>query len=76
MGDTLIGYVRKSKAGGALKVSLDLAAIDTAETFESKDGRKFVQGIINLDKAQQVIAGTREVTCMSHIHDEQSSDDN
>lgn len=70
MESALIGYVRKSNAGKALKISIDKSALNDAETFTSKDGREFVQGVINLDKIGQVIDGTRLVTSLSHIVDD------
>lgn len=67
MSDTLIGYVRKSKAGKALNISLDKAALDAAETYDSGDGRVMIPVVLNLNKVQEIIAGDREVTSISQI---------
>jgi len=63
----LVGYIRKSKAGGALKLSIDVAAFKKAATFQTKDGTKYVQLIVNADRAAQILSGEREVTSVSHM---------
>ncbi len=70
MESNLVGYVRKSNGGGALKLDVDKKAFDKAQTFESKDGRKFVGLVINLNKVNEIIAGNREVTSLCQIVDE------
>lgn len=70
MENTLVGYVRKSKAGKALRLSVDIEAFNAAEHYESNDGRKFVSLIVNLDKVEQIISGDREVTSLVQITDE------
>lgn len=69
----LVGYVRKSKAGGALRISVDVSAFEKAERFQSGDGRDFVYLIANADRIEQILAGDREVTSLCQIVD---SDDN
>lgn len=66
---TLIGYVRKSKGGGALKLSIDVTAFEKAEKYSSSDGREFVSLIANLDKISQILEGEREVTSLCQIVD-------
>lgn len=63
----LVGYVRKSNGGGAIKLSVDVEAFAKAERFSSKDGREFVQLIANADKIEQILAGDREVTSLCQI---------
>jgi hypothetical protein len=63
----LIGYARKSKAGGAIRLSLIKEQLDNAETYESKDGTVFVPLLINVDNVQKLIAGDKEVTSVSQI---------
>jgi len=65
----LVGYVRKSKNGGALKLSIDSAAFSEAERYSSSDGREFVSLIANLDKIQEIVEGEREVTSLCQIVD-------
>lgn len=65
----LIGYLRKSQAGGALKLSIDQEAFEKAERYDTKDGRKYVQLVVNMDKVQEIIRGEREVTSLCQIKD-------
>ena len=63
----LIGYVRKSNGGAALKLSIDTAAFGDAQTFSTKDGREFVQLIANIPKINEIISGEREVTSICQL---------
>ncbi len=63
----LIGYVRKSNNGGALKFSIDTKAFEDAQRFSTKDGREYVQLIANIPKVREIISGEREVTSMCQI---------
>ena len=65
----LIGYVRKSNGGGALKLSVDAEAFSKAERFSTKDGREYVQLITNIPKIQEIISGEREVTSLCQLID-------
>lgn len=70
MGDkqsNLVGYVRKSKGGGALNLSVDVNAFDNAQRFSGSDDREFVSLIVNLDKVQEIINGEREVTSLCQL---------
>ena len=63
----LVGYVRKSRGGGALKMSIDAEAFAKAERYKSKDGREFVSLIANIDKIGQILEGDREVTSLCQL---------
>ncbi|MBA3046663.1 MAG: hypothetical protein KKH41_05585 [Candidatus Thermoplasmatota archaeon] len=65
----LVGYVRKSKSGGALNMSIDADAFAKAEKFACKDGRQFVRLIANADKVGQILEGAREVTSLCQLVD-------
>ena len=65
----LVGYVRKSKSGGALNMSIDAEAFAKAEKFAGKDGRQFVSLIANADKINQILGGEREVTSLCQLID-------
>ena len=67
----LIGYVRKSKSGGALTLSVDVQAFNEAAKFESKDGRQFVRLVANADKVGQILGGEREVTSLCQLIEEE-----
>ncbi len=63
----LIGFVRKSNGGSAIKVNISADAFQEAERYLSHDGKEFVGLVINLDKLNQVAAGEREVTSICQI---------
>jgi len=67
----LIGYLRRSNGGGALKISISSEAFATAEKYTTQDGNEYVGLIVNLDKVQQVMQGDREVTGVCQITDEE-----
>jgi hypothetical protein len=66
----LIGYVRKSNNGGAVKISLSTEAFENAARYTGKDEKEYVSLIINLEKLREVIEGQREVTSVTQIIDE------
>jgi len=68
----LVGYVRKSKSGGALRMSIDAEAFAKAEKFACKDGRQFVSLIANAEKVNQILQGAREVTSLCQLFDSES----
>lgn len=65
----LVGYVRRSRGGGALKMSIDAEAFARAERYKSQDGREFVSLVANADKIGQILEGDREVTSLCQLMD-------
>jgi hypothetical protein len=65
----LIGYVRKSNAGSALKICLLKSAFDKAKTVEGKDGTQYVSLIVNLSKIKMIIGDEHEVTSVCQLMD-------
>jgi len=63
----LVGYVRKSKEGGALRMSIDVKAFKDAERYKGVDGREFVTLVANTEKIRDIIKGEREVTSLCQI---------
>ena len=67
MESKLIGYVRKSNSGEALRMSIDYEAFESAERYKTGDGREFVSLVASLDKIEEVMDGTREVTSLCQL---------
>ena len=65
----LVGYVRRSGAGGALKVSIDTEAIQACSTYTTSDGRTYAPLVISLRALQRVLDGERAVTTISQLVD-------
>ena len=65
----LVGYVRRSGAGGALKVSIDTEAIPACSTYTTSDGRAYAPLVISLRALQRVLDGERAVTTISQLVD-------
>jgi len=65
----LMGFVRKSKNGNALKISISAEAFEKAQRYTTQDGQEFVAMIIPLARVQQVLDGYKEVTSVSQIGD-------
>ena len=65
----LVGYVRKSNAGGAVKVSINTDAFTECETYVTGDGQEYVPLIISVNALNKVLDGERVVTTISQIVD-------
>jgi len=65
----LVGYVRKSNAGGAVKVSINTDAFTECETYVTSDGQEYVPLIISVNALNKVLAGERVVTTISQMVD-------
>ncbi len=66
----LIGYLRKSNNGNALKMSISTEAFENAARYTGKDEKEYVSLIVNLDKAREIMEGQREVTSVAQLVDE------
>ncbi|MEW5937091.1 MAG: hypothetical protein AB1665_04640 [Candidatus Thermoplasmatota archaeon] len=66
---TLVGYLRRSNAGGALKMSISAEAMQSAQRYSTKDGKEYVNLVVNLDKVQEIIDGDRAVTSICQLVD-------
>ena len=67
----LIGYVRKSRSGNALKLSISAEAFDSAQRYLSADGKEYVGLIVNTAKVQEILDDTRDVTSVCQILNEE-----
>ena len=65
----LVGYVRRSNAGGALKVSINTAAFADCSTYMTSDGQAYVPLVISLAALNKVLEGERAVTTVSQLQD-------
>tara|TARA_R110002012_G_scaffold296449_1_gene493776 strand:- start:1196 stop:1411 length:216 start_codon:yes stop_codon:yes gene_type:complete len=59
---TLVGYVRRANAGGAIKVSINVKAFEDCETYTTSDGQVYVPLIISTNNLNSVLDGERAVT--------------
>lgn len=65
----LVGYVRKSNAGGAIKVSINSDALSDCNTYVTSDGQEYIPLVISLNALNKVLTGERVVTTISQIVD-------
>ena len=63
----LVGYVRRSNAGGAIKISINTNAFGDCETYTTSDGQAYVPLVISLSALRKVIDGDRAVTTVSQL---------
>ena len=63
----LVGYVRKSNAGGALKISVNTSAFSDYNAYTTSDGQTYVSLVISMAAVRRVIDGERAVTTVSHL---------
>lgn len=66
-----VGFVRASKSGEAINVSIDLADFEKAKAlkFPGKGDREYVRLVINKANLDKVMAGEKDVTTISQILD-------
>ena len=62
----LVGYVRRSNAGGALKLSINTAAFADCSTYMTSDGQSYVPLVISMSALQKVLSGERAVTTVTN----------
>ena len=67
MPSLLVGYVRKSNAGGAIKLSINTNAFGDCETYTTADGQTYASLVISLNALRKVIDGDRAVTTVSQL---------
>jgi imidazole glycerol phosphate synthase subunit HisF len=67
MPSLLVGYVRRSNAGGAIKLSINTNAFGDCETYTTSDGQTYASLVISLDAIRKVIDGDRAVTTVSQL---------
>ena len=65
----LVGYVRRSNAGGALKISINTAAFSDCSTYVTSDGQSYVPLVMSLNALEKVLNGERAVTTVSQLQD-------
>ena len=65
----LVGYVRKSNAGGALKVSINSDAFSDCSTYVTSDGQTYVPLVVSLNALSKVLQGERAVTTICQMQD-------
>ena len=65
----LVGYVRRSNAGGALKVSVNTAALEDCRTYTTSDGQTYIPLVISLNALDRVLSGQRAVTTITQLAD-------
>ena len=63
----LLGYVRRSNNGKALKISVNAEAFNNAERYTTSDGQEYVAMVIRLDKIYELIEGQKDVTNITQI---------
>jgi len=63
----LMGYVRKSRNGKAIKISVAREAFESAKTYRTKNGDEYVDLVIRLEKLMEVVNGNAEVTAAVHF---------
>ena len=67
MPSLLVGYVRRSNAGGAIKISINTNAFGDCETYTTSDGQNYVPLVISLSALRKIIDGDRAVTTVSQL---------
>jgi len=63
----LMGFVRRTKSGKALRLSISTDAFQKAERYTTKDGTEFVPMFIRLGSIYQILEGEKEVTAVNQL---------
>ena len=67
--ETVDNNVRRSNAGGALKLSINTAAFADCSTYMTSDGQSYVPLVISMGALEKVLSGERAVTTVTQLHD-------
>ena len=65
----LVGFIRKSNAGRAVKLSINTSSFQDCSTYVTSDGQTYVQLVISLNALNGIIEGSRAVTSINHLND-------
>ena len=52
----LVGYARRSNAGGAIKLSINTATFADCETYETSDGESYVPLVLSMAALQRSVS--------------------
>jgi hypothetical protein len=63
----LMGFARRTRRGGAIKLSIHRDSFLSANAYKSKTGDDYVELIINLSSLRQVLSGEKEVTSVVQL---------
>mgnify|MGYP003388016866 CR=1 FL=1 len=66
---TLVGYLRRSNAGGSVKLSINVDAFENCSTYTTSDGQRYVSLKVSLSALEKVMNGERAVTVVTQITD-------
>ena len=66
---TLVGFVRKSNAGRAVKLSINISSFQDCATYVTSDGQTYVQLVVSLNALTGIMDGSRAVTSINHLND-------
>ena len=65
----LVGFVRKTNAGKALKLSINTSSFADCGTYVTSDGQTYVPLVVSLNALTKVLQGERAVTTISQMQD-------
>ncbi len=63
----LVGYVRRSRSGHGLRVSINSEAFQACHTYETSDGQSYVPLVLSVAALRRVMDGERAVTTVSQL---------
>ena len=63
----LVGYVRRSRSGHGLRVSINSEAFQACHTYETSDGQSYVPLVLSVAALRRVMEGERAVTTVSQL---------
>ena len=66
----LVGYARRSNQGGAVKISINVEAMNDCETYTTSDGQSYIPLVISMSALEKVLRGERAVTTVIHQSNE------
>lgn len=72
MKSELVGYVKKSNNGNALKLKILKSALEDAETVKGIDGTEYISLIMNLSKIKMIISDEHEITSLCQLTEEEN----
>jgi hypothetical protein len=65
----LVGYARKNNQGSSIKISINVDAFETCETYTTSDGQTYVPLSMSISAIEKILSGERAVTTVVQTTD-------
>ena len=69
--NTLVGFVRKSKNGRGLRLSISRETVADLDGYTSRNGEEYVPLVVSLEKLMDLISEQRDFVTINHLGEDE-----